>query len=580
MAGVPINDGNDVRSPRYLDLRQGKIVAGKSVPYDEATEALAAIPDSRKAEGLPFWVKNGDGVETWRLAKDEFGAWIVKKDEGGGGSGGAEIFIDVTKAQADTLIANKELVKGALYRVSGVHKRLYDTSYDQQLTGNSIILLALSIDAFAEDGWGEFWNPKYEIYKQWENKGSFTPSGITGTFNETEKITNNLGGKATLWGNVLDGVIRDITGTWVGAASITGDVTGATANIADITTPSFAIGDKVIWGNFVWANKTGVVGKYGSARLLQNTTWELLPYDATNYNFVIDRIRYDYHNDWITSRYDSLGNEYELSPSYVAADTATFPNDFILKNSVSYFPFGNPDYRNNKIRNANVDMINYRLQFVGNIIEEGTRVSLGYADSTANFYSKDLSKNNTEMNFNVFKRAFVRNFKISSAGGVFRLNGASVKPSVQAMLIGGAVTQPEIFTGMPMLRPSMDGAILWVGVSDNLMVTVSPPSEELEVKSYFGTRIPFKCKINKAAAFVSVAPTGSSVAVEIVRNGVKVGSSNDKLIIVAGAIKSVNVHDIVGTILNEGDLIEVNVTQVGSATPGETLQIYFELTKS
>lgn len=84
MAGVPINDGNEVRSPRYLDLRQGKIVAGRSVPYDAPEEALIAIPDSRKAEGLPFFVKNGDKVETWRLAKDEFDAWIAVKDSGSG----------------------------------------------------------------------------------------------------------------------------------------------------------------------------------------------------------------------------------------------------------------------------------------------------------------------------------------------------------------------------------------------------------------------------------------------------------------------------------------------------------------
>lgn len=81
MPGVPINDGNEVRAPRYLDLRQGKIVGGKSVPYDNPAEILASVPVTRKVEGLPFYVKGTNGTETWRLEKDAFGNWVTVKDD-------------------------------------------------------------------------------------------------------------------------------------------------------------------------------------------------------------------------------------------------------------------------------------------------------------------------------------------------------------------------------------------------------------------------------------------------------------------------------------------------------------------
>lgn len=91
MAGVPINDGNEVRAPRYLDLRQGKIVNGKSVPYDSETEILTAVPDSRKADGLPFYVRNSDKIDTWRL-RYIGGEWTVEKASTGGGDGESTAF--------------------------------------------------------------------------------------------------------------------------------------------------------------------------------------------------------------------------------------------------------------------------------------------------------------------------------------------------------------------------------------------------------------------------------------------------------------------------------------------------------
>lgn len=64
--GIPINDGFGVAAPRYIDLRSGKIVLGKSVPYDSTAEALAAVISTRRCEGLIVFVKTGGVInEYW-----------------------------------------------------------------------------------------------------------------------------------------------------------------------------------------------------------------------------------------------------------------------------------------------------------------------------------------------------------------------------------------------------------------------------------------------------------------------------------------------------------------------------------
>lgn len=52
-----INNGFDLTAPRYIDLRSGKIVSGSSVPYSSTAEALAAVPITRRVEGLVMYVK-------------------------------------------------------------------------------------------------------------------------------------------------------------------------------------------------------------------------------------------------------------------------------------------------------------------------------------------------------------------------------------------------------------------------------------------------------------------------------------------------------------------------------------------
>ena len=50
--GIQVNDGFTVASPRAVELRSGKLTDGKSVPYANVAEALAAIPSTRRYVGL------------------------------------------------------------------------------------------------------------------------------------------------------------------------------------------------------------------------------------------------------------------------------------------------------------------------------------------------------------------------------------------------------------------------------------------------------------------------------------------------------------------------------------------------
>ena len=47
---------------------------------------------------------------------------------------------------------------------------------------------------------------------------------------------------------LAQGMIQWVSGDWSAATSIEGDVSGATADVADFVSPSYGVGDKVIWG--------------------------------------------------------------------------------------------------------------------------------------------------------------------------------------------------------------------------------------------------------------------------------------------------------------------------------------------
>ena len=222
-------------------------------------------------------------------------------------SGGGDIFITKTKAEIDTLISTNALVKGATYKISGVHPTLYN---DGTNSGTTIILKAISENVLETQGTGIFYNPKYnqavDGFGIWDNKMYGTFSTIVGTFDYQNKETVTADNGAT--GILLaDGMIQYVSGNWSSATSITGDVSSATANVADFVSPSYAVNDKVIWGGYSWTNVNGNVGTSTDVLNL-DSEWSKDVYNTTNYNLAYDVIEYDYANDLIVRRYNKEAN--------------------------------------------------------------------------------------------------------------------------------------------------------------------------------------------------------------------------------------------------------------------------------
>ena len=102
-------------------------------------------------------------------------------------------------------------------------------------------------------------------------------------------------------------MVQFVSGDWSTATSITGAVSGATANIAGFVSPSYGVGDKVIWGGYSWTNVNGNIG--ASVDVLNlNAEWTKNVYDTTNYNISYDVIEYDYANDMIIRRSEKESN--------------------------------------------------------------------------------------------------------------------------------------------------------------------------------------------------------------------------------------------------------------------------------
>jgi hypothetical protein len=241
----------------------------------------------------------------------------------------------MTKAQANSAVAAATLTQCGFYLITGVHPTLYD---DGTTSGTDIILQATDKNEFSHKGYGKFWNPKYNQavsgFGIWSNRNTWTAT-LTGlVFNANEAITADNGATGFLVGVLADNLFVATAGNWAAATSITGDVTGATATLAGITLKTYTIGQKVIWGHYVWENVKGNVGAATDVLTL-DAEWLKLPYTATDYNVTWDEIEFDFTNNWITSRYESEADN-RVTETY-----ATFGNFGYTYHAISVFQWGN-----------------------------------------------------------------------------------------------------------------------------------------------------------------------------------------------------------------------------------------------
>lgn len=103
------------------------------------------------------------------------------------------------------------------------------------------------------------------------------------------------------------------------------------------TSSTYAIGNKTIWGGFVWQSLTGVTGTVSDVFSLDNTKWAKVPFDLVNYNVSYDKIKYDWQNDMIVYRNEKNSNIVSTN----RANIDTFKSINTLFNPIKAFQWGN-----------------------------------------------------------------------------------------------------------------------------------------------------------------------------------------------------------------------------------------------
>ena len=327
------------------------------------------------------------------------------------GGGGGQIAFTKTKAEIDALIAGGNLVAGALYEITGVHPTLYD---DGTTSGTTVYLRAISGSELEVQGMGKFYNPKYNQavngFGIWDNKMYGTFSSISGTLDYIGKEAVTADNSAT--GILLaDGMIQWVSGDWSTATSITGGTSGATANVVDFVSPSYAINDKVIWGGYSWKNVNGNIGASTDVLNL-DSEWTKDVYDTSNYNVAYDLIEYDYSNDWISRRYDAVA---DIDVVFTKIDEAIFSVYDINFHAIQVQQFGNTfnlttfkGIFNKRVINAYDESINFCGAIQNNLTfgSNASQYNLTFGNNAYQQYlnfaeSTQLNYNNQTLNSNI-----------------------------------------------------------------------------------------------------------------------------------------------------------------------------------
>lgn len=256
-------------------------------------------------------------------------------EDGGSGDCCYEV---VTLQDLNDLIDNDLIEPNKMYKVTGVHKNkdpeqfripvLYD---DGTNSGTDIFLMGLSPNEVSTEGWGIFYNPKYDK----NNYGGPDPDidlyplnivGGTGYSEDTGVPTTGGSGVGMTVDIFVDtGVVTGVQIVNQGSGYQEGDVitidsgdNNATFtlyvplrylyNIWDGDNPQggydYAPNRKIIWGGYVWEQTAGIPGAGGAETYTSLTSdfWTKIPYNEEDYNKVIDYIEYDLANDWIVRR--------------------------------------------------------------------------------------------------------------------------------------------------------------------------------------------------------------------------------------------------------------------------------------
>jgi hypothetical protein len=359
-----------------------------------------------------------------------------------------------TKIEIGALISSNGLIPGTLYKISGVHPTLYD---DGATSGTTIYLTALTTNTLSKEGHGEFWNPKYNknVVGQgvWSNVSSWTATLTSGYFIANETILGNFGQTGYLFGGLESLLFVATSIGWGTATSIRGTISGAYANVTSINLKSYNINDKVIWGGYSWRNVAGYVGDKVDI-LMMNNEWSKYVYSSDNYHKVIDIIEYDYDNDWISRRYEVLGNNdiiqtfidsnlYGRGGSSGIGEPSIYLWDY---SSISVFMFGNTydvasrkGFSGVKVIDSYFESVDsYNCGFINLMVKDGGYISgnrfyssnIGHLTLTSKsyiasntlinsvFYSNTLS-NYSSIEFNILDNSIISYSTLLSHSDIF-----------------------------------------------------------------------------------------------------------------------------------------------------------------
>jgi hypothetical protein len=280
------------------------------------------------------------------------------------------------------LIDTNSLTPSSQYRITDADPELYG--------GTEIVLTAASTNSFNKKGVGKFYNPKYDKevdgYGIWSNKGMLDTTNLDGDFEFKEEIIGDGGQvgylSGTLWGGY--NIFFEVeSGDWSSVTGVTGDSSSSTAEITNVTLPTYTSGSTVIYGGKVWVNLDGTVGNnnvdmpVANAFELNTESWSAVTYNDVDYDVVWDVIEFDITDNFIVSRREIDSNNYvEQTFENLLSYGNNYDSDRYYR-SIKAFQWGNgynsimdKGVGTNYVSDSFVEIINFNGKVFTYIIEQ------------------------------------------------------------------------------------------------------------------------------------------------------------------------------------------------------------------
>lgn len=198
----------------------------------------------------------------------------------------------------------------------------------------------------------------------------------------------------------------------------------------------YSVNDTTIWGGRKWVCKSATANEEPIDQFtLDDTKWNVVPYNDTEYNVAFDEIKYDYANDWIAERHEVEGG------NIVSCSKATYDYDMdnynIGYNAIKSFQWGNilnseffKGLASNKVNESWFDCVNSKAyQIANNSLHGGSSIFNNTINIIGSISFNTL--NSSTIYSNTFNNGdFVGNVINKSVISFINLNGGSIHSNV------------------------------------------------------------------------------------------------------------------------------------------------------